>query len=186
MRAEQTIRPDYRKLSDEELVHRYAHKQEHTAILLLFERYGHAVLGTCMKYLGSIPSAKRTTQEIFDKLPENLAKAKVTNFKWWLYNQALEHCRSKHAGELSVVPEEVGDDGQYMVMTDTQLLHLEEEIRSLNKEQRTCIEHFYVQQQSYTAIASQTGMPLENVKRAIQNGRQNLKMRMNEKGKRRL
>ena len=105
---------DYKKLSDEELVHRYVHRHEQVAMNFLFDRYGHLVLGVCLKYLEE----------------ENL------------YNQ------------------------------------LEQAIRDLNREQRTCIEFFYLKKMTYAEITGSTGYTMQEVKSYLQNGKRNLKIKM--------
>jgi RNA polymerase sigma-70 factor (ECF subfamily) len=58
---------------------------------------------------------------------------------------------------------------------------LQQAISNLNEEQRTCIELFYYQQKPYQEVASMTGYDLNKVKSAIQNGKRNLKLFMEEK-----
>ena len=57
---------------------------------------------------------------------------------------------------------------------------LQQALSNLNEEQRTCIELFYYQQKSYQEVASITGYDLNKVKSAIQNGKRNLKLFMEE------
>lgn len=55
---------------------------------------------------------------------------------------------------------------------------LEQAIELLNDEQRKCIELFYLQQKCYADIAELTGYSLNNVKSYIQNGKRNLKNKL--------
>ncbi|HNF72175.1 MAG TPA: sigma factor-like helix-turn-helix DNA-binding protein, partial [Chitinophagaceae bacterium] len=48
----------------------------------------------------------------------------------------------------------------------------------LNTEQRTCIELFYLKKQSYQEIMEQTGFTFMQVKSHIQNGKRNLKIKL--------
>ena len=79
----------------------------------------------------------------------------------------------------------------YSVMEKEQLLHQEEvtlkesnltnlemAIETLNQDQKKCIQLFYLQQKSYTEVAEITGYTLNNVKSFIQNGKRNLKLKM--------
>jgi RNA polymerase sigma-70 factor (ECF subfamily) len=58
---------------------------------------------------------------------------------------------------------------------------LEKALSNLNDEQRTCIDLFYYKQKTYQEVASITGYDLNKVKSAIQNGKRNLKIFMEEK-----
>jgi RNA polymerase sigma-70 factor (ECF subfamily) len=57
---------------------------------------------------------------------------------------------------------------------------LEKAILELKEEQKNCIELFYLQQLSYQRISEQLGISIKNVKSAIQNGKRNLKIRLEE------
>ena len=91
---------------------------------------------------------------------------------------------------LTLVREEEGKN-IYSVMEKEQLLHQEEvtlkesnltnlemAIETLNQDQKKCIQLFYLQQKSYTEVAEITGYTLNNVKSFIQNGKRNLKLKM--------
>ena len=56
------------------------------------------------------------------------------------------------------------------------LSDLEEAILMLSKEQRICIELFYLKRKSYLEIVQITGEPYQQVKSHIQNGKRNLKI----------
>lgn len=56
-----------------------------------------------------------------------------------------------------------------------QLLGVEAAIRQLPPDQRTCIELFYLQEQSYQQVMAATGFDFKQVKSFIQNGKRNLK-----------
>ena len=64
---------------------------------------------------------------------------------------------------------------------EEQSVLLKQAISNLNDEQRTCIELFYYKQKPYQEVASITGYDLNKVKSAIQNGKRNLKLFMEEK-----
>lgn len=51
---------------------------------------------------------------------------------------------------------------------------LERELGNLSKEQRVCVELFYLKDKSYQEIADETGYSLNQVKSYIQNGKRNL------------
>ena len=59
--------------------------------------------------------------------------------------------------------------------------NLEACVEELNDEQRTCIKLFYMQKMSYVDITAQTGYTMMQVKSAIQNGKRNLKIKLEAK-----
>ncbi|XZF13881.1 RNA polymerase sigma factor [Chitinophagaceae bacterium MMS25-I14] len=177
---------DYRKLSDEELVYRYVHRGEQVAISHLYERYGHLVLGVCYKYLQHTEAAKDATQQIFIKLLDDLKKYTVERFKPWLFQVAKNYCLMQLRQSVPVINNafDTGtdmefEDNLHQKMEDEQvLLRLEEAMRELNTEQRTCIELFYLQKISYAEIVAKTGYTMLQVKSHIQNGKRNLKIKL--------
>jgi RNA polymerase sigma-70 factor (ECF subfamily) len=63
-------------------------------------------------------------------------------------------------------------------LKESNLSNLEIAIETLNEEQRKCIELFYLEQKSYAEVVEITGFSLNNVKSYIQNGKRNLKLKM--------
>ncbi len=53
---------------------------------------------------------------------------------------------------------------------------LEEAMQTLNAEQKTCVELFYLKKHCYEEITEMTGYTLNQVKSYIQNGKRNLKI----------
>lgn len=176
---------DYKKLPDEELIFRYVHRQEQAAVNCLFERYGHLVFGICVKYLKNSETAKDATQQIFIKLLDDLRRFEVTHFKSWLYQVTKNFCFMQLRKPLPVVNNEVvtGDmefeDEWHQKIEQEQLYgQLEVAMEQLNEEQRNCIELFYLQRMTYAEIAVKCGYTALQVKSAIQNGKRNLKIKL--------
>ena len=63
---------------------------------------------------------------------------------------------------------------------EKQLVQLESAIEALSTEQRTCIRLFFMGNKSYQEISESTGYSINNVKSFIQNGKRNLKIKMDE------
>jgi RNA polymerase sigma-70 factor (ECF subfamily) len=63
-------------------------------------------------------------------------------------------------------------------LKESNLTNLELAIETLNLEQKKCIDLFYLQQKSYAEVVEITGYSLNNVKSFIQNGKRNLKLKM--------
>lgn len=176
---------DYRKISDEELVLRYAERNEHLAFASLYERYSHLVYGVCLKYLKSVEGAKDETQQIFIKLLEDLKKHDITHFKAWIYKVAQNHCymilRKNNPvadKEFHLENMEFEDEWHQKVKEEHFLNELETAIQELSKEQRICIRYFYLEKMSYAEVARQANYDLNTVKSAIQNGKRNLKIKL--------
>ncbi len=180
---------DYKKLADEELVFRYAQRGEQAAFTTLFERYGHLVYGICLKYLKDPEAAKDAMQQIFIKLLEDLRRFKVEAFKPWLYQVSKNYCfmqLRKPVHEVNTDAEhgenmEFEDEWHHKIEQEQLLDNLEVCVEELNEEQRTCIKLFYLQKMSYVEITNQTGYSMMQVKSAIQNGKRNLKIKLEAK-----
>ena len=71
----------YRLKSDEELM--TLHKSEGGSICIgiLYERYGHLVMGACMKYLKNTLEAEDMTMQIFENLGQKIIKHEIQFFK---------------------------------------------------------------------------------------------------------
>ncbi|HKK66862.1 MAG TPA: sigma factor-like helix-turn-helix DNA-binding protein, partial [Bacteroidales bacterium] len=58
---------------------------------------------------------------------------------------------------------------------------LKEALSELKPEQKECVELFYYQDKSYVEIVSITGHSLKKVKSYLQNGKRNLRIKMESK-----
>jgi RNA polymerase sigma-70 factor (ECF subfamily) len=82
-------------------------------------------------------------------------------------------------------------ENEIFLMDYSQVEHLEEKelhihvmqiaLKELNNEQRQCLELFYLQSKSYNEIEVLTGFTNKEVKSYIQNGKRNLKIKMDAK-----
>ena len=177
---------DYKKFPDDELVYRYVNLHDNTAINYLYERYGHLVFGVCFKYLKDADAAKDTTQQIFIKMLDDLNRFHINNFKPWLFKVAKNTClmqlRSKQPEVDNKI--EISDDMEFeqemhqKIEQEEKLNNLENALKQINEEQRACIELFYLQKLTYAEIVQKTGYTLLQVKSFIQNGKRNLKIKM--------
>lgn len=181
---------NYRNLSDEDLLHRIAIKQDQEAFATLYQRYLHLALGMCVKYLKSQELAKDAVQVIFVRIWTDVHQHQVRKFKPWFYQVIKNHClmelRKKDPNQKVVAEWDID------VMESEETLHhkLNEEhlilmltlcLRALNEEQKKCIDHFYLQQKSYAETAIMTGYSDKKVKTNLQNGRRNLKNCLKQK-----
>ncbi len=165
---------------------------------ILYKRYAHLVLGLCFKYLKDEDEAKDAVMHIFEKLMADLLKHEVHYFKSWLYTFSKNHClmiiRKKQARlnkEMdlkihadSFMETETGLHLKTHEAKETEYNALEKAIEELNEEQRVCIDLFYLKEKSYQEISNNTGYTLNEVKSFIQNGKRNLKIKLEKSSER--
>jgi RNA polymerase sigma-70 factor (ECF subfamily) len=75
--------------------------------------------------------------------------------------------------------DEIANDD--LILKEQKLTALEEVIPLLKDEQRICIELFYLKEKSYQQICAELNLSMMQVKSAIQNGKRNLKIRLEER-----
>jgi RNA polymerase sigma factor (sigma-70 family) len=186
---------EYNKLSDNELISHYSEKGDAVFLGILFKRYSHLVLGLCIKYLKNEDDAQDVVMQIFEKLSSDLKKHKIEFFKSWLYtyskNMCLMELRKKSVKlkkdielqESNVLFMDSGQDHHLNTKADEKenaILQLEQALSSLNKEQKQCVILFYYKNKSYNEIVDITGYDTNAVKSYIQNGKRNLKLKIEE------
>lgn len=183
-------------LSDQELIELYQQKHDTAYVGELYKRYSMLVFGLCYKYLKNEEDAKDAVTEIFEVVMEKLKVYEVTFFKSWLYtlskNELIKTIRKSNPLDIIELDEKTEKSAEKFMenaqettlnIREHESEYLKEAISNLNEEQRTCIELFYYQQKSYQEVASITGYDLNKVKSAIQNGKRNLKLFMEEKNR---
>jgi len=172
----------YRKLSDEELVLLIRQEQASHYVGILYERYGHLVFGLALKYLKNKNEAEDLTAHVFEHLFDKLQKHPIQYFKSWLYTLSRNEClmflrkqkpQSDVSAEMYAIHEDPTED---LVEKEVQLELLEEKIALLKDEQQACIRLFYLEEKSYQQVSDDLNLPLSKVKSAIQNGKRNLKL----------
>lgn len=162
---------------------------------ILYKRYSHLVLGLSIKYLKDKDEAKDAVMQIFEKLMSDLLKHDIQYFKSWLYTFSKNHClmiiRSKQARLSKEIDIQI-NASSFMETETNQHLNLSEEkereyialekaVDSLNEEQKICIDLFYLKEKSYQEISDVTGYTLNEVKSFIQNGKRNLKIKLEKR-----
>ena len=159
---------------------------------ILYKRYSHLVLGLSLKYLKDKDEAKDAVMQIFEKLLTDLLKHNIEYFKSWLYTFSKNHClmiiRTRQSKLKKEIDLQVNAD--YFMETGDGLHHnkaeekeqqytaLEKAIDELNDDQKKCVTLFYLKEKSYTEIADVTGYTMNEVKSFIQNGKRNLKIKL--------
>lgn len=181
------------KMPDEALVQDFSQTGNREAMAELFRRYTHLVFGVCMKYLEDEEESRDAVMQIFESLFDNLSRQKIDNFRGWLYTVSRNHClmliRKKKKMPLSQeqLAEKIPvDDVEYE--SDLHLFSdpgseksaglLREALESLHPGQKRCIELMYLESKTYKEIAEITGFSMNQVKSHIQNGKRNLKLKL--------
>jgi RNA polymerase sigma factor (sigma-70 family) len=185
---------EYNSYSDNELIKHYSDSNDSVFLGILFKRYSHLVLGLCIKYLKNEDDAQDMVMQVFEKLSIDLKKHKIEFFKSWLYTYSKNSCLMELRKKQSLLKKEIelkensilfmdyGDDSHQNKQEEKEntILLLEQALKTLNGEQRKCIELFYYQNKSYNQIVEITGFNSNEVKSYIQNGKRNLKMKLEE------
>jgi len=180
-------RKQYKLKTDEELVSLYKLEGNSMCIAVLYERYGHLVMGVSMKYLKNEVEAQDITMNIFEKLPLNIKKHTISYFKSWLYmvskNECFQFLRKKGieypTDQIEKLDSEENQEDIHL--KEFQLQELEKAIETLKDEQKVCIDLFYLKEKSYLQISEELNIPLMKVKSAIQNGKRNIKLQLEGK-----
>lgn len=178
--------PNYKELTDQELLDRFYLSKDNQWLGFLLERYTLLLLGVCIKYLRNEEEARDCVQQVFLKAIDELQKYKIHHLKAWIYlvakNQCLMKLRSqkgKRQVELEdeeyPSPYENTDAGSH-VEKDRILTLLESGIGQLNPEQKQCVTLFYLERKSYQEISAISGFTNLQVKSHIQNGKRNLRL----------
>jgi RNA polymerase sigma-70 factor (ECF subfamily) len=91
--------------------------------------------------------------------------------------------RKKSYNHLEIKDELLSDPSDALTDKLNQELkyeELESAINELEDEQALAIKQFYLEQQSYKSISESFNIPLKKVKSAIQNGKRNLKIKLEQ------
>lgn len=180
------------KLSDEELIERFRYSHDNQYVGELYSRYAHLVLGLSIKYFKDLDFAKDATMSIFELLITELKRHQIDSFKSWLYTVSKNYCLQ----ELRKTKTNQSKEELYKVFisetmeTDLDLHHsnerekwiakMEQVLPELKYNQRLCLKLFYLEGKSYADISKELEFSLKDVKTHIQNGKRNLKIKLEE------
>jgi RNA polymerase sigma factor (sigma-70 family) len=179
----------YKNYSDNEIITVFKETQNNAFVGLLYERYGHLVLGLCIKYLKNKDEAQDAVIQIFTDLIPDLKKHNISYFKSWLYVYSKNFCLMALRKRQSALKKELEmnenvhfimdfSDPQHLEEKENQITLMEKAIELLNADQKMCIDLFYLKNKSYNEIIAITGYSNNEVKSYIQNGKRNLKIKM--------
>lgn len=177
-------------LSDSDLIDKYKSTGDYNYLGELFKRYTSFIFAVSLKYLKNKELATDAVMDIFEKLIVDLKRFKIENFKKWLHTVVKNYCllsirsqgykrkfESNYKKDSKIFME--NDEIQYHQREqekETELQYLSEAIELLKKEQKKCIQLFYLEQKCYQEVSDITGYNMKQVKSYIQNGKRNLKI----------
>ncbi len=179
----------YNNYTDDELINTFLESGDNRFLGILYQRYGHLVLGLCIKYLKNKDEAQDAVIQIFSNLMKDLKRFKIDYFKSWLYVYSKNFCLMELRKRQSTLKKELElienthlfmdmPDPEHLKEREKQIVLMEKAIELLNKDQKTCIDLFYLKNKSYIEITEITGYTANDVKSHIQNGKRNLKIKM--------
>jgi RNA polymerase sigma-70 factor (ECF subfamily) len=177
-------RKKYRLMTDEELVNIYKDEKSSLCIEILYERYGHLVMGVSLKYLKKEIDAEDLCMKIFEDLQLKLINHSVLFFKSWLYMVVKNECfmilrKSKKETLVEFIENyDVSSEDELEKINNKEINFnlLEMSLENLKGDQKKCIQLFYLEEKSYNEISELLNLPLTKVKSAIQNGKRNIKI----------
>lgn len=171
--------------TDAALLLRYKLHGDSECLEEIFNRYAHLVYGVAMNILHNEDDSSDVVIQVFEKLTVDLRKYEIENFAGWLYRVTHNLCldvikkRNKRNEVPLLADLEIEDENSDEL--ELQKKKLLEAISELNIDQRQCIELFYFDGRSYVEVATITGHELNAVKSYIQNGKRNLKIKLEKK-----
>lgn len=174
----------YQKLTDNELASRFKERPSNEILSEIYLRFGHLMMGTCLKYLKNKEEAEDTVMELFEALPQKLEKHTVDHFKSWLYmttkNACLMRLRKKNipSQEIDERIHSTPEGSNSKFLEEKQYNSLEKAVEDLKDEQKTAVKLFYFKRLSYQEVGEKMNLPIKKVKSAIQNGKRNLKLKL--------
>jgi RNA polymerase sigma factor (sigma-70 family) len=183
--------------SDEELVEIYQSSFNREVLGELFKRHTLLCFAVCNKYLKNEDASHDAVMHIFEQLFELLKKHQISNFRSWLHSVCRNHClmilrKPQFFRSLTELEEDSENDFMENKLVlhpreegenlESKLQELENALSGLNQKQQQCIQLFYLEQLSYEEVSKKTGLTLNEVKSALQNGKRNLKNSLAEKG----
>ena len=176
--------------SDLELITSYKSSGDIEHLSVLFDRYIELIFGLCMKYLKNAEESEDRVMEIYELLAVKLNKHNVDHFKSWLFTVSKNHCLEY----LRKNNRKLTKEKQAKIMYSEQVFHpddvrkeialtqMEKCLLKLPKDQRDCIQLFYLNNKSYNQIVKITGLDWSKLRSYLQNGRRNLKLCMQKNG----
>jgi RNA polymerase sigma factor (sigma-70 family) len=155
----------------------------------LYTRYAHLVYCICQSYFKDSDRSQETTMQIFEKVLKEIPRWEIAHFKAWLSKVTQNYCLMALRNEQKIriihpeSPEqfmEMEDDFHLALEKENRLQQLESALLEIPIEQQQCLRWFYFEKKSYQEIMALSGFTFMQVKSYIQNGKRNLKLRLQQ------
>ena len=180
--------------TDEELLQLYFNNKEERVLGILYGRYIEKIFGTCRYFINHFQDAEDAAMEVLEILTIELGKTpKINNFKDWVFIITRNYCFRKNKGKSKVLAlfEQINEktDTLFVYNQDETTLYNEMEclyecvdkaLKELTPIQQTCIDLFYLKEKGYKEIARELAITTDAVRSNIQNGRRNLRNKLNK------
>lgn len=172
-------------LQDQVLAHNVWQAGDNACFAELFARHRKKVFYACRGFFSDWQAAEDATQETFLRAFKNIRGFQEGDFSHWLLRIAKNVCidgwrrrRTETAIDgLELTDHPAGKSFDSSFETRQMVERLWQEIRSLPREQRRCLE-LKVEGFSYEETAARTGFTVNAVKSHLQNGRRMLWRKM--------
>lgn len=178
-------------MNEKELLLQYRVKGQLETLGKIYAPYMSLLYGVCYKYLQDVDRSNDAIMQIFEELISKLRVHEIDNFKSWLHVYTKNYCLMQLRKDKKMQQVDIEDNlfESEQKLNDTvdsrwqekDFEKLEDCMKTLNQEQEQCVRLFYLNQQCYKDIADETGLDMNKVKSAIQNGKRNLKICMESK-----
>ena len=183
--------PDYRSLTDEELILRFQNEEVEAFNEIVF-RYKNKVVNFLYRYTGDRDEAEDLAQDTFIKVfrSKHLYK-EIAKFSTWFYTIAVNTAKTnaKKKSRMSTIsvsdfdPENDKDfdlkdssiSPEDSANASIENYYIQQAINSLDEEFRKIIILRDIEDLEYDEIAKITGLPMGTVKSRINRGREKLK-----------
>ncbi len=178
------------KITDCQLLDLYKQSGQSNYIGVLFKRYSHQILGLCLHYLKDESKSEDAVMDIFEFVLKNVSKYQIEKVKPWLMSVTRNHCLKKLTRafkrdkavfdkNIEIFALENMENREVVDHSNEKLLtKLELALDELKPHHRQCLTLFYINGFSYEEITEDLGYSMKEVKSYIQNGKLNLKKRL--------
>lgn len=179
----------YATYSDDTLLVLIQQHNEQEAFGELYNRYAHTVFCICQSYFKDAERSREAVMQVFEKLMIEIPRWEIKYFRAWLGKLTQNYClmelrKDKRMPMVhSEFPEqfmESADDFHLALEKENRLQQLETALNNIPAEQQQCIRWFYFEKKSYQEIMILSGYTFMQVKSFIQNGKRNLKNRLQQ------
>lgn len=164
---------------DIQIIQKYKATGEKQLLNPLFKKYSQDLFGIAYYYLSDRDRAMDVVMDVYETVLKSIDEKEITNYRAWILSICRNTCLKRIRDHKSYV--ELSDFSENFMESETELEYSDELIdqlldfiKELQRDQRICVEAFYLNGKSYAEISSTFQYTLKEVKSYIQNGKRNL------------